>query len=120
MGNATELKYSTADFNQLSILLALAPASAGQLELKVKSSITDSVPAVYSNTPAISVTPYLVVINYPLLWVPGEYQGWDPAAVPKISSKLSNVIYEGYVNFPGPALVFKYTSHPDWSSTNYG
>jgi len=120
MGSATQQKYKGADLNQMAILLGLAPGSAGQLDVRVKSSISDSITAVYSNKLTVSVTPYLVIINYPSLWVPGDYQGWDPVTAPKISSKTDNGIYEGYVNIPGGSLKYKFTSHPDWNHTNYG
>jgi len=120
MGSATQQKYSGGDFNQMLLILGLAPGSAGQVEVRVKSSISDSIPAVYSNNLPLTVTPYLVIINYPSLWVPGDYQGWDPATAPKISSKNANGIYEGYVNIPGGTLKFKFTSDPDWNHTNYG
>lgn len=119
LGSERQQKFTGADFNQMAILLGLAPGSAGQLDVRVKSSISDSIPAVYSNTVTLNVTPYLVIINYPSLWVPGDYQGWDPASAPKISSKTDNGQYEGYVNIGG-SLKFKLTSHPDWNHTNYG
>src|SRR5882724_1333758 len=77
MGNSTIQKYTVADFNQLVVILGLTPNNVGQLEARVKSVISDSIPAIYSNNVTISVTPYLVVINYPSVWVPGDYQGWD-------------------------------------------
>ncbi|MES2332730.1 MAG: SusE domain-containing protein [Bacteroidota bacterium] len=121
MGSGSVQKYAGIDFNQMSILLGLAPGSAGQLEVRVKSSISDSIPAIYSNVVAVSVTPYLVVINYPSLWVPGDYQGWDPATAPKISSKADNGVYEGYVYMLASSTKqFKYTSDPDWNHTIYG
>jgi hypothetical protein len=120
MGNGKVLKYTAGDLNQLSIILGLPPGSAGQLDIRVKSSISDSVAAIYSNKVTVAITPYLVIINYPSLWVPGDYQGWDPASAPKVSSKAANGIYEGYVFFQGGSLKFKYTSHPDWNHTNYG
>lgn len=120
MGNAIVQKYTGADFNQMALIMGLPPGSLSQLNVRVKSSISDSIAAVYSNNITISVTPYLVIINYPSLWVPGDYQGWDPVSAPKISSKAANGIYEGYVNIPGGSLKFKFTSHPDWNHTNYG
>jgi hypothetical protein len=121
LGSGTVQKYTGADFNQMSILLGLAPANAGQLEVRVKSSISDSIPAIYSNVLTIAVTPYLVVINYPSLYVPGDYQGWDPATAPKISSKADNGVYEGYVYMTASSTKqFKYTSDPDWNHTIYG
>ncbi len=120
MGASRQFKYTGEELNQLALILGLAPNSAGQLDVRVKSSISDSIPAIFSNRVTISVTPYQVIINYPSLWVPGDYQGWDPGTAPKISSRAANGIYEGYVNIPGGTLQFKYTSHPDWNHTIYG
>jgi hypothetical protein len=121
MGSGTVQKNAGADLNQMAILLGLAPGSAGQLEVRVKSSISDSIPAIYSNVVAVSVTPYLVVINYPSFYVPGDYQGWDPATAPKISSKADNGVYEGYVYMtPSSTKQFKYTSAADWNHIIYG
>lgn len=117
LGNTAQLKYTTADFNQLAIIQGLKPNNVGQLEVRVKSTVSDAVTDIYSNVVSVAVTPYIVVINYPSLWVAGEYQGWNPATAPKISSKNSNGIYEGYVNISG---AFKYTSQADWNGINYG
>lgn len=120
LGSGRVQKYTGGDLNLIALLLGLVPNSAGQLDVRVRSSLTDSIPAIYSNTVTVSVTPYLIIINYPSLWVPGDYQGWDPASAPKISSKAGNGIYEGYVNITAGTLQFKYTSDPDWSHIAYG
>ncbi|MEP6583097.1 MAG: SusE domain-containing protein [Ginsengibacter sp.] len=121
MGNSTSLKYSGADLNQIALILGLAPGSAQGLDVRVKSTLTDSL-VIFSNSLAIDISPYFVIINYPSLSVPGEYQAtqWDPASAAKISSKAANGIYEGYVNFTAGNLNFKYTSDPDWNHTIYG
>jgi hypothetical protein len=54
------------------------------------------------------------------MWVPGDYQGWNPSVAPKISSRSGNGVYEGYVDIAAGTLQFKYTSDPDWSHINYG
>jgi hypothetical protein len=119
VGPNTQLKFTGADLNQLALLRGLPPGSAGQLDIRIKSALSDSI-ANYSSKATLTVTPYLVIINYPSLWVPGDYQGWDPASAAKISSKQGNGVYEGYVNIPGGTLQFKLTSDPDWNHTNYG
>lgn len=119
-GNATDVKYTTADLNQLAILLGLKPASVGKLDVRVKAVLSESTPPLYSNVATLDVTPYQVIIDYPSLWVPGAYQGWDPAKAPKISSILGNGSYEGFINFTGSDLNFKLTSTPDWNNKIYG
>lgn len=51
------------------------------------------------------------------LWVPGNAQGWNPAAAGRIVSENYDGIYEGYIYVDGG---FKFTSAPDWDHTNYG
>ncbi len=117
--NGLQKKFTTAEFNQMAILLGLAPANENTLEVRLKADIGSGVEPVMSNAVSVKVTPYLVIINYLSLWVPGGYQGWDPANAPKVSSKKDNGVYEGYVYFNG-ASEFKFTSEPDWNHTNYG
>jgi starch-binding outer membrane protein SusE/F len=113
--------FTHAEFNQVALLAGLAPGTTGSLEARVRSTISAKVDTTYSNKITLQVKPYLVIINYPSLWVPGDYQGWSPATAPKISSQFSNGQYEGYVNIPsGGTYQFKFTSDPDWGHTNYG
>ena len=117
LGNVRSFRYTGAELNQLALLQGIPVGSAGQLEVRVRSTLSDSIKQ-FSPVTSFTVTPYLVVINYPSLWVPGEYQGWNPATAEKISSKAGNGVYEGYVYFASGA-VFKYTSEPDWDHIIY-
>jgi starch-binding outer membrane protein SusE/F len=54
---------------------------------------------------------------YSLLYVPGDYQGWNPATAPTLGSPNSDGSYDGYINIPaGGTYEFKFTTGPDWSS----
>ena len=54
--------------------------------------------------------------EYPLLYVPGGYQGWDPANTTTVLASVnSDGTYEGYLNFPDANTEFKFTPQPDWS-----
>jgi len=70
----------------------------------------------------LNFTPYTDVVTYPSLYVPGDYQGWDPAGAPQIYDFDGDGIYAGYIYFPEDAASFnfKFTSQPDWDGTNYG
>lgn len=121
--SVTSLTMTVADLNQTMLKLGLPAGSAGQVNVRVKSEITRPLgqPGYqqFSAPATITGTPYLVVINYPSLWVPGDYQGWNPATAPKLASVLSNGVYEGYINFTS-ASPFKFTSAANWDNTNYG
>ncbi len=58
--------------------------------------------------------------SYTLLYVPGSYQGWDPANTNTVlASVLNDGNFEGYLYFPDANTEFKFCVNPDWS-VNYG
>ena len=125
--NVLSKTYTVADFNKLAYqTLHLAANVASAVQVRVKSSVNQttgsasSLATTYSDTLNLTVTPYQIIIVYPLLYVPGDYQGWSPASAPSLASVLSNNSYSGYVYFPSAAPLFKFTSQADWNGTNYG
>lgn len=57
------------------------------------------------------------VSAYGLLYVPGDYQGWSPAAAPTLGSPNNDGNYEGYINIPaGGSYEFKLTPGPTWDN----
>lgn len=58
--------------------------------------------------------------SYPVIYVPGGYQGWDPSDTTTVLASVnSDNNYEGYLYFPDANTEFKFTTNPDWS-VNYG
>lgn len=58
--------------------------------------------------------------GYPLIFVPGGYQEWNPAdSTTVLASVNSDNKYEGYLWFPDDNTEFKFCYHPDWS-VNFG
>lgn len=115
-----EKTYTVAEFNSLTIVLGLTPGNSDEIEVRVKSDISSFIQPVYSMAITIACTPYMLVIEYPSLYVPGGHQGWAPERAEKIVSVNDDKNYEGYINFTEASTNFKITSAPDWSHTNYG
>jgi len=98
---------------------------AASVELRVRAIVaginsSHFADTIYSSTITMSITPYLIIINYPKLYVPGSYQGWDPTNTETtIASVKSNDNYEGYLYFPDAGAQFKFTTGPSWA-VNYG
>ncbi|RMD69038.1 MAG: SusF/SusE family outer membrane protein [Bacteroidetes bacterium] len=93
---------------------------ATDFQLRIVATVHDSVPALISETIALTITPYTVQIDYPKLQVPGSYQGWDPANEETVIwSVNADERYEGYIYFPEDNVEFKYTKGPSWT-TNWG
>ncbi len=107
---------TVAELNTLASQLGLAPNNEGTMQIRVKAEIGPSVDAAYSNVVTLKVTPFLDIIEYVSLWVPGSHQGWNPGTAPKVASVLDNGVYEGYVYFPDATTNFKFNPAPNWDN----
>lgn len=120
LGNGLQHTYTVAELNSRALQLGLEPGIAGQLEARVRATLSESVEPVYSNTVAVDVTPYSEEVELPSIYVPGAYQGWDPGTAPALTSAEDNGIYRGLVTFPDEgSLEFKFTVERNWDE-NYG
>lgn len=111
--------FTHAQLNQIAVNLGLPTGVAGDLEVRVKSDLTNA-PTLFSNVASLRVTPYRVVIVYPTLYVPGSYQGWAPDKADRLVSLRRNDRYEGFVNFPDASTEFKFTDAPNWNNGIFG
>jgi hypothetical protein len=130
--------YKGGDFNTLAIAVGIGANDTGKLVVRVQAYQDRDA---YSKPITISVITYkpTVVVppfnaGYPILYLPGDYQGWLPnaivpssfgtAAAPTVGvypiSTAPN-IYEGYIYEPaGGTYQFKFTNAPDWNHITYG
>ncbi len=73
-----------------------------------------------ADLPWSSHKPVTAKSAYPTLYVPGSYQGWDPAKTSTVlKSTASDNKYEGYLYFGDANTQFKFCTSPDWSN-DYG
>jgi len=111
------------DLNNILNAIGLTPGTANDLVFRIKADVNQfngtasTVIPVYTNVVPVNITSY--ELN---LYVPGAYQGWNPAAAPIISPVNGRPgMYEGYVYITGGGTqYFKFTNAPDWNHTNYG
>lgn len=111
-----------SELNKIAIDgLGLTSGVVSKVVVRVKSYVDR--PA-YSNVLTLDVNPYVppvVIPTYPTLWVPGDYQNWDPTTASTIVSINSDKLYEGYINIPaGGTLQYKYTAQAAWTPMAYG
>jgi hypothetical protein len=99
--------------------LGLKDSVQTQVEVRTKSAIAANVAASYSNVLTLTVTPYS---KKTYLYVPGGYQGWNPATAPKLESPTDNKLYDGTVTVKAETtdFGFKINVAPDWNHDNYG
>ncbi len=120
--NALTASINTYDFNQKVLPMEYDPKNPTpiNMEFRVKAVINVNLDPLYSAVVPQTITPYYVKIVYPILFVPGSYQGWNPAdSSTVVTSKTSNGLYEGYIWFGIDQALFKYTQGPNWT-TNWG
>lgn len=122
MGSSLSKSFKVADFNKLILSLKFPPGVMDTVFVRVRSQITKD-NFQLSDPIAIIAKPYKAerLIAYPLLYVPGAYQGWSPdaAVIAKLYSVNSDKAYEGYVNITTGNNEFKITPEPKWDNS-YG
>jgi len=120
--NAYQISILTADLNQKLLPMEFDPKNPTPLdmEFRVQATISQYFTAANSAVIAQKITPYFVKIVYPILFVPGNYQGWNPAdSSTTVASVKSNGQYEGYLYFNADNVEYKYCQGPTWT-TNWG
>lgn len=115
-GSTTSRVLTTAELNNVLLKLGMAAGNAGQIDVRVKSSVSSSVAPVYSSASTITATPYSEFILFPQIYVPGSYQGWAPDKAPFLASEKSDEKYEGYLNFTDASTKFKFTPARNWDN----
>jgi starch-binding outer membrane protein SusE/F len=103
------------DLNSLALRLGLPQDVPGQLVIRATATLDRTV---YSEPVTITVTPYVPVITITEIYLPGGYQGWNPATAAKLKA-IDVGVFQGYATFPAGALSFKVTPEMNWD-TFYG
>ncbi|MDO9274100.1 MAG: SusE domain-containing protein [Lutibacter sp.] len=99
--NKTNYTMNIGEFNGGAVGAGLSPFIQGELDIRITSSVgkLGSTPQV-SEAISILVTPFTT--DLPLISVPGNHQGWDPATAPTLAaSGYGKTDYVGYVWLDG-------------------
>lgn len=108
--------YTVKDFNNMLLALNLATGTSAKVDVRIKSSLSTTAGVIYSNVVTLSVTPFALV-SY--VYVPGAYQGWNPAVADSLQSAAGNGVYTGIITFAGSDQNFKITPAKNWNAS-YG
>jgi hypothetical protein len=107
--------YTVQDFNNILLAMSLPTGVTAQVEVRIKSSLSSSSTSgtVYSNVLTLTATPFALV-SY--VYVPGAYQGWNPATADSLQSATGNGIYTGIINFTAGNNQFLITPVKNWNN----
>ncbi len=115
--NVDTLSFTYSALNNAALTgLGLPANAASPIEMRVGSTIYGK-DTVYSAVTKLSVTTYKELAP-PQLYVPGDYQGWNPAVAPVIYP-VTTFAYEGFA-YISNTNQFKFTTAPDFNHINYG
>jgi hypothetical protein len=109
-----------SDVNTLILSWNYSIGKAVTIHYRVAASVTSSLASVYSNAKSTTLTPYDAVINYPMVYAPGSYQGWSPGAPNgRLYSYGFNTQYSGILRLidgTTTSAQFKITPAPNWDN----
>ena len=115
-----------ANLNKIA-LKYIAAGDTGKLVFRIQAYQDRNA---YSKAVTVTVSPWAIIAppsdGYPVLYLPGDYQGWSPSTAGTVAEPTAGVyvtsgVYEGYIYEPsGGTYHFKFTSAPDWNHINYG
>lgn len=123
---STQTTRATAKVSDINALILSWNKEIGQatnVYYRIAASV-NSANVVYSSIKSKSLTPYETLIDYPMVYAPGSYQGWSPGnANGRLYSYGFNTQYSGIIRLVDGAnanVEFKITSVASWSGTNWG
>lgn len=101
---------TVTEINNMILALGGKVKEPAQIEVRLKSgaAVND---LTYSNIITLSATPYLASA---WIYVPGAYQGWDPATADSLVSLSSDGVYTGMIAYTAGNLEFKITPAKKW------
>lgn len=104
-----------SELNSLAKSLGLAIDVPGELVVRAEATLDRTI---YSPAIVVTVTPFTETISETQLYMPGAYQGWNPATAATLAA-IDSGVFQGYITFPAGQLEFKFTADPDGNVT-YG
>lgn len=117
------IKVGVEELNDALIGKGLTPLEAATVEFRVRSSINRSLSPITGEVITLSITPYDGDVAFPVLYLPGDYQGWNPGNEATVLKSVDfNSIYTGFVHIlPGGTGQFKVSETNEWvDGRNYG
>lgn len=103
--------FTVFELNKIATELGLKPDVPGELVIRVESTMDHRI---YSDPITITVTPYVKLVVFGEIYMPGSYQGWDIDKAAALT-EIQLGIYQGYMTVPenaGPG--FKLNKARGW------
>ncbi|MHA7128248.1 SusF/SusE family outer membrane protein [Algoriphagus namhaensis] len=118
----TTIDVMTEELNDELIGKGLAFETASDVAFRVKASTDAGLRPIFGDVIILSVTPYNADVDFPVLYVPGDYQGWNPGNEMTVLKSVNfDKKFTGFVHILGGSGEFKFTEENAWvDGKNYG
>ncbi|NVO09264.1 MAG: SusE domain-containing protein [Bacteroidales bacterium] len=104
------------NINAALLTLKMSINVAATVKSRVFATVGFGTDSTFSSVTDYTVTPYETLIDYPMIYVPGAYQGWSPGALNgRLFSYDFNSVYEGIIRLDGGE--FKIAPAPNWNNS---
>ena len=130
LGTSTDISIpvATKDINSILINKGILPGTATKMYFRILANATglsgniSNISTLTSAAVSTQVTPYDMDINYPKVYLIGDFNGWDHTKDLFLYSFESNTIYSGVIDFGSKASNgFKITGIAGWQDNlNWG
>lgn len=115
------------DLNAALIVLEATPDEACPVQFVLVTNLANDKGTPVEGTEfcseaiAAEFTPYSAVLYPETIGVTGSFQGWAPAAAPRLWGNAEKGTYWGYVSmFADDDVEYKFTVQTNWDGPNYG
>jgi len=105
--------------NTVLLSKGIVDDATADAEIRVVATISSEVEPLISDPITITVKTVFVEIEFPDVFLPGDYQGWDPPSAFAIFSRDSDNVFQGFNFFSQDMANFKFTADRNWD-TNWG
>lgn len=113
----TSYTFGTDELNEAVIAAGGSEAEPVNVSFSVIAKCESLPNGVASQAAGVEVTTYLSTFPE-VMYLPGSYQGWDPASAPTLKLSTTNKgFYEGIVDLrteDGSDVQFKFSPNPEW------
>ncbi|MFN3759563.1 MAG: SusE domain-containing protein [Algoriphagus aquaeductus] len=114
------IEVNVAELNEALLAKGLAFGEVANVEFRVKATFDQPMDPIYGKTLTLKITPFDAAVDFPVMYVPGDYQGWDPTnPLTVLYAENFDNKFKGFVHIIGGSREFKLTEGPNWD-VNYG
>jgi len=114
---------TVTDINAALLVWGKELGETATVYYRVSASVSPT-NVLYSTIKSKDFVPFEVLIDYPMAYVPGAYQGWSPGDENgRLFSYGFNSLYQGIIRVvdgSNATVEFKVTVNPNWDGPNYG